>query len=201
MRRHLVPQPSRFRRWLRGLRPGRNPLRRASDRAEAALVAGLAAALLAGVPLAALSAARSSHDAGVRALHTQAGWRQVPAVLLADAATAPAGPASSPLRRVLANWTAPDGMQWTGRIPAPAGATAGTVLRAWVDASGRPTGIPLQHGQIERQAALAALFAAAGLVLVLLGAAALARRMLDRRRLAAWDAEWQATGPRWTTQH
>jgi hypothetical protein len=201
MRRHLVPQPSRFRRWLRGLWPDRNPLRRASDRAEAALVAGLAAALLAGVPLAALSAARSRYDAGVRAQHTQAGWRQVPAVLLADADTAPAGTASSPLRRVLASWTAPNGTQWTGRIPAPASTTAGTVLRVWVDASGRPTGIPLQHGQVERQAALAALFAAAGLVLVLLGAAALARRMLDRSRLAAWDAEWQATGPQWTTQH
>jgi hypothetical protein len=30
--------------------------------------------------------------------------------------------------------------------------------------------------------------------LVLLGAAALARRILDQRRLAAWDAAWQAIG-------
>ena len=26
----------------------------------------------------------------------------------------------------------------------------------------------------------------------------LARRALDRRRLAAWDAEWSRTGPQWT---
>jgi hypothetical protein len=27
---------------------------------------------------------------------------------------------------------------------------------------------------------------------------ALARRVLDRRRLRAWDAEWRATGPMWS---
>jgi len=27
-----------------------------------------------------------------------------------------------------------------------------------------------------------------------------ARRALDKRRMAAWDAEWRATGPRWTTR-
>jgi hypothetical protein len=75
------------------------------------------------------------------------------------------------------------------------------VLRVWVDASGRLTGLPLQQRQIERQAALAALLASSGLGLVLLGGGVLARRLLDRRRLAAWDAAWQATGPRWTTPH
>ncbi len=29
-----------------------------------------------------------------------------------------------------------------------------------------------------------------------LGAGALAHWVLDRRRLAAWDAEWRVTGPR-----
>ena len=43
-------------RTLRGLWPDRNPLRRTIDRAEAALVAGLAVAFLAGVPLAAVAA-------------------------------------------------------------------------------------------------------------------------------------------------
>lgn len=199
MGRHPAPQPSRFRCWLRGRRPDRNPLRRASDRAEAVVVAGLAVALLVGVPLAALSAGRWSYDAGVRAQHAQAAWRQVPAVLLAAANRAPAGPGSSSLRPAPASWTAPDGVQWTGRIPAPMGARAGTMVRVSVDDSGRLTGIPLQHRQAERQAALAVVLAAAGLALVLLGAAALARQILHRRRLAAWDAAWQITGPRWTT--
>ena len=200
MGQRLASPPSRLRCWLRGLWPDRNPLRRTSDRAEAAVVAVLAAALLAGVPLAGLSVARWSYDAGIRAQHAQASWRQVPAVLLNDAETAPVYLGPSSLRRVLANWTAPDGAQRTGRIPAPLSAETGTVLSVWVDSSGRLTSIPLQYRAIERQAALAAGFASAGLALVLLGAAALARRILNRRRLASWDAAWQATGPRWTTQ-
>jgi len=39
---------------------------------------------------------------------------------------------------------------------------------------------------------------ALGTVLATIGL--LARRTLDKRRMAAWDAEWRATGPRWTTR-
>jgi hypothetical protein len=45
----------------RELRPDRNPLRRASDRAEAALAAGLLTALLIGVPAAAVLAGASQY--------------------------------------------------------------------------------------------------------------------------------------------
>jgi hypothetical protein len=31
-------------------------------------------------------------------------------------------------------------------------------------------------------------------------AGVLAQWSLNRRRLAGWDADWQATGPRWTTR-
>jgi hypothetical protein len=52
-------------------------------------------------------------------------------------------------------------------------------------------------------AALTTLGAATGvttLAAVLVLAGALARGSLNRRRLAGWDADWQATGPRWTTR-
>lgn len=195
MGRRAAPQPSRFSRWLRGLWPDRNPLRRTSDRMEAAVVGWLAAALLVGAPLAALSAGRLSYDAGVSAQHAQQAWRQIPAVLLIDAPdAAPDGPARA--AGSLAYWTAPNGAQRVGRVPAPPDARAGTVLRVWIDASGRLAGSPVPRRQVELQAALAGLLAAAGLVLVLLGTAALARFVIARRRLAAWAAEWQATAPR-----
>jgi hypothetical protein len=50
------------------------------------------------------------------------------------------------------------------------------------------------RGQAAAAATLASI--AAGLVLVCAGQ--LARSMLGRRRLAAWDADWQATEPQWT---
>lgn len=73
---------------VRRLRPDRNPLRRASDRAEFAVVVVLLAALLAGAPLTALAAARWAAASGLRAGLAQPGRRQVTAVLLQDAASA-----------------------------------------------------------------------------------------------------------------
>jgi hypothetical protein len=35
-------------------------------------------------------------------------------------------------------------------------------------------------------------------VVIVIGA--LGRRALDKRRMAAWDADWRATGPRWTAR-
>ena len=40
--------------------------------------------------------------------------------------------------------------------------------------------------------------AAVALLLALVGV--LVRWSLDKRRMAAWDADWQTTGPRWTTR-
>jgi hypothetical protein len=67
-----------------------------------------------------------------------------------------------------------------------------------VDAAGRLTGPPLRRLQVQGQAALAAILAPVVLGLVLLCAGQLAHFLLGRRRLAAWDAEWRATGPQWT---
>jgi hypothetical protein len=40
--------------------------------------------------------------------------------------------------------------------------------------------------------------AVSGLAVLLAVAGWLARPSLDRRRLAGWDADWLATGPRWS---
>lgn len=69
----------------------------------------------------------------------------------------------------------------------------------WVAASGQPAGVPLQPGQVTRHAIGTAVIAAAAAVSALLCLGALVRWVLLRRRLAAWDAEWQAVGPRWAS--
>ena len=43
-----------------------------------------------------------------------------------------------------------------------------------------------------------AVTAVAGMALLI--AYALARHVLDRRRLAGWETAWARTGPSWTTQ-
>lgn len=186
-------------RVLRGLWIDRNPLRRGSDRAETAIVVGLLAAFLASAPLAAVAAGHWTHAAGLREQRYQAAaWHQIPAVLLK---TAPAdsfagyGPSTT---SVLARWTAPDGARRTGYITVDAGARAGAVVATWIDSSGEITGPPLQPAQVADRAALAAMLAPLVPAILLLCGWKLARRGLDKRRSAAWDDDWKATGPQWT---
>jgi len=178
---------------VRGLWPDRNPLRRGLDRVEALLVALLAVAFLAGAPLVATVTAQLAFRAGARAAATERSWRQVPAVLLASA---PAAMGAS----VPARWTAPGGVRRTGTISVPPGARAGNTVMIWVDASGRVTGQPLARGQAPGQGVLAAALAVAVAGAVALCLGLLAHAALDRRRLAAWELDWQLTEPRWTRQ-
>jgi hypothetical protein len=74
-------------------------------------------------------------------------------------------------------------------------------VKVWVDKIGRLTGPPLLDQQVGEQAVLASGVAVVVLTVLLLGAGLLARRVLDARRLAAWDAEWRVTEPRWRSRH
>lgn len=198
MEHDVPPQMTGRGRALRGLWPDRNPLRRAVDRVEAVIMAGLLAAFLIGAPLVALAAGQWSYAAGLRVQHVQAAWRSVPAVLLAGASSQDYS-GYEPL--VPARWTTPSGAQRRGNVYAPPGAKAGSTVAVWIDASGRLTDPPLRHEQVLAQAGLYALAVPAVLGLVLAGIGLLIHYRLDRRRLAAWDADWLATEPRWTSRH
>jgi hypothetical protein len=56
----------------------------------------------------------------------------------------------------------------------------------------------LTRSQLSARAELAAELIIGALAIVLAGAGWLTRRVLDRRRMAAWDADWLATAPRWS---
>jgi hypothetical protein len=184
-------------RVVRGLWPDHNPLRRTIDRVEAVVVAGLAAAFLAGVPLAAVAAGHYAYGYASRTAAAQrAAWHQVPARLLTAVPASAYGDEGS----VAARWTAPDGRRCTGMVFAPVAAPAGGTVRVWVDEAGRLTGPPLQPSLIRAQAVLAAILAALVFAIIVVCVGLLAHVALDRRRLAAWDAEWRATGPQWTRQ-
>src|ERR1039457_6764127 len=141
MRRHAAPRVKRHSRWVRRLWPDRNPLRRAADRMEAAIVAGLLAALVVGAPLAALAVGKWSYAVGSRVEHAQqSAWHQVPATLLTKA---PYPGYTADEAQVRARWPPQNGRRLGGEIPAPEGAMAGGPLLVWFEAPGQLTGPPL----------------------------------------------------------
>src|SRR5262249_33005396 len=83
----------------------------------------------------------------------------------------------------------------TGRVLAPAGFAVGAVIPVWVDAAGRLVGPPAQPGPHDSRAPTVGMVAVLLLAELLWGAGLAARGVMDRRRLAAWDAEWRAIGP------
>lgn len=190
--------------WLvrlaRGLRLDRNPLRRGTDRAETAIIAALLAVFLISAPFAAVSAGHWFRSAGLREQSVQLAARhQVPALVLKDAPDETFvyyGPSAEVT--ALARWTASDGSPHTGYIGVPAGTHAGKTVATWTDTSGRQTGPPLQSGQVTDRAALGTMLAPLIPAILLLAVWHLARRALGKRRSAAWEADWRATGPHWT---
>jgi hypothetical protein len=192
------PHGSRLARWL-GF--DRNPLRRGTDRVEAALRLVLVILLVTAVPAGAVAAGRwADHWALHRAQAQRAVNHQVSAVLLRDApATGSPDPyASLQTAWVPARWQPPGQPSRTGEVLAVAGARKGSIVRIWVAPSGAIIDPPLSHRDIIGDVFVAVTATCLVSWLVLLAAWTLARRALDRRRLNAWEAEWRASGPRWS---
>jgi len=116
-------------------------------------------------------------------------------VLLGGAPSSWYGKYGAPVR---VRWAAPDGTPHTGTITVAWGANTGSTVMVWVDASGRPAGPPLRLSQARGQTVLAAVLAPIMLGLLLLCAGGLAHTALARRRMKAWDFDWQITEPQWT---
>ena len=182
-------------------RPGRNPLRRRVDRIEVALMIALVAVFLVGAPFAGMVASDwARHGAAAASRLERATWHPVAAVVERGVP-----PQSNPLgaaypTNVAVRWTL-DGVMHTGTVKAAAGTPAGATVRIWTSRSGQQTAPPLDASQIAHQGALAGVLAVAGLALLVIVSALVIRRILDCRRMAAWDTEWSATGPQWCDYH
>jgi hypothetical protein len=194
------PRSTWLGRLVRGWRPDRNPLRRRSDRIETAAAGLLLATFLAGAPFAAHLAGTWTYAESVREQQAQsAASEQVPATLL-QAAPDWNGYAEQPgaVPEVKARWRAPDGSVRTGLVYVPGGAAAGSKVLVWVNQAGRLTGPPLANSQVATRADLDEMLVIGALAVALMTVGGIVHRVLNRRRLAAWDADWLATGPRWS---
>ena len=189
---------ARLARWL-GF--DRNPLRRGTDRVEAALRLVMVILVVVAVPAAAVAAGRwADHYALHRAQVQRTVNHQVTAVLLEDApATGVASPYTSVHTTwVPARWQPPGQPPRTGEVLAVAGARKGSTVRTWIDPSGAVTKPPPNHRIVVGNVWLAVMATCLVSWVLLLAARMLVRRVLDRRRLRAWEAEWRACGPLWS---
>jgi len=150
-------------------------------------------AFVLGVPAAAFAVEHWAHASGVQAMRAEEVTRhQTEAILLGSTHPIRCG-ASMPAR-----WTAPNGTTHTGTVATRTAVTVGNTVMIWTDTSGRLTGPPLRHATVIGRTVTAAVLAPVILACLLLGAAILAHRALDRWRLAAWQADWSITEPQWT---
>jgi hypothetical protein len=194
------PRSTRLGRLLRGLRLDRNPLRRGSDRAETVLLGVLIAAFVGCAPLAVHTAGSWTHAASAREAQVQQTLIHHVTATLLEATPAWGANGAGPYPETQAQWRAPDGKVRTGLVAVPGGASKGSTVTVWVNQAGQLSGPPLQPAQIQGRAvmaegaAVAALAVASGII------AWLTRWALDKRRMAAWDAEWLANGPRWSSR-
>jgi heme A synthase len=156
----------------------------------------LLAAFLAGGPVAAHAAGSWTYAGSAREVQAQqATCHQVPATLLQAATPWSVSMGGSEAE---ARWRAPDGQVRTAQLIVPGGATAGSTVMVWTDQAGQLTNPPLQDGQVTGRVVAAQVLAVAGLAVTLLIVGWATHWALDRRRLAAWGAEWLASGPRWS---
>jgi hypothetical protein len=162
----------------------------------------LLAGFLAAAPFAAHAAGSWAYATSAReAQAQQATIRQVPAILMQTPSPTAAFPGSGLASHSAgARWRAPDGRERAGELVVPSGAGPGDTVPVWVDQAGRLADPPLSRVQLAARAQLAAELAAGALGIALAAANWLTRWLLDRRRMAAWDADWLATGPRWSRQ-
>lgn len=174
---------------------------RATDRVEGLLILGVLLAALIAAPVA-LAVGRSTYDNGVRtsSAQTAAGtWGK--AKLLETAPNAVMSVPDSPsllTSLARARWQAPDGRWHEAKVPVRAGTAAGTTVRVWLDGSGHATRPPLDRDQVSDKAVATGLTSWMAMELGVVVAYLILRWVLERRRLASWDSEWERVSPRWT---
>ncbi len=198
-RRQRTPRTTRAGRLVRRWRLDRNPLRRAADRVETIVLALLVVAFLAGAPFAAAFSSAWARASAQRAeLASQASEYQVTAVVLTPPATPKAG-AGQHVPQAQARWTAPDGRAVTGEIPVSVSTEVSAKVQIWTTRDGRLSSPPMADTQVAANVVFGGVVGVLAAVALLALSVAVARWWLDKRRLAAWGAEWRA-GPRWATR-
>ncbi|MEU5890399.1 hypothetical protein ABZ835_26645 [Streptomyces sp. NPDC047461] len=193
-------------RAMRGLwRWRRNPLRRATDLAEAWVALAALLLILVVAPVAGVVVGGLAQDSLQESVRNQRVTRHVVTATVTrelDRSPLDADPETSTGRemrtRVLADWTAPDGTSQHGPVLANLkDPHRGDHFTIWTDAQGQIVARPLDSATATTHAVLAGF----GAALLGIGLVESARRLIVwrmvRRRYARWDQAWERVGPDW----
>lgn len=180
----------------------RNSLKRGTDVVQAWAGLAVLLAVLVVAPVAAVlvgEAALRHYEEAAR--HQRLTRHETTATLVRDAPRHPE-PGSDEENKtrypVEVRFTGREGRTRTTRAEVPPGLTADSEIRIWVTRDGEVTEPPLTREQIRSRGMGWALLAAMGVALIGAAAHAVTALALYRRNLAAWEAAWAETGPRWT---
>ncbi|MGH3266014.1 MAG: Rv1733c family protein [Trebonia sp.] len=187
-------------RAIRGARPDRNPLRRGIDRLETCLLVGLFLVMAVVTPLAAPLAGHASYQSALQARQQQLLDRHQVRAVLTQGAGPVDGYSLSPFVLASADWTSFTGAHRSGEVPAVPGSAKGTAVAIWTDSNGYLDGPPLELSEVASQADTAMIGTVVASVVAYLVAATAVRQLFNRRRMAAWDADWAVTAPTWKRQ-
>lgn len=183
---------------IRRLGFGHNPLRRSTDRIEAALIMLALVAGLLLVPIGAVIGTSAREAGEQRAAQQRSLLHQVQATTTEDAPALTGQEVGQLTWPVSVIWQDPAGDEGRARADVVLGTKANSAVTIWLDRSGRIAKSPPTAGDS------AAVGGAVGLGVVLAGWIVLsllvtvAVRRLDRRRSRQWATEWEQVAPRWT---
>lgn len=169
-----------------------NPLRRREDVLEAWLVLAVWAIVAVGGTLAGVITARAADS-----VFAQQRAERVPVSAVLVTGTTEPGAKSYYRAPAEVRWMLPDGSTRSGNTLVDSGLKAGTHIVIYTDLRGELSTRPPSPSAAALEAAVLGFGAALGTTGLVLGAGALARLRLDRRRLRQWGSEWAMVGPKW----
>ncbi|MDX3451721.1 hypothetical protein PV396_07110 [Streptomyces sp. ME02-8801-2C] len=176
---------------------GANPLRRTSDRLECWLCRVLMAVLVVGLPTAAVSAGLASYEVSMRTVRAQAADRHQVTARLTARVKNDDELAKRPAR---VRWTDADGNVHGATALVKSGTPKDATVRVWVTRDGTVTGPPVSTLNATTSGWMVGGMAAVGVAAGSYAARAGIRLVLDRRRYARWDAEWDLVEPQWSAR-
>ncbi|GGR84151.1 membrane protein [Streptomyces humidus] len=175
---------------------GANSLRRTSDRFECWFRRVLLVVLVVGLPMASVSAGLAAYEASMRSVRVQAAERHQVTARLTSAVKG----SDWAKRPAQVRWTDADGTARTGSALVKPGTSKGAAVRVWVDRAGNVVTAPATTLNATASGWLIGGMTAFGVAAGSYAAREGMRRVLDRRRYAQWDAEWDLVEPRWSAR-